>query len=122
MNAKQVIISWEEYLNSANLNNLVDLYAHDAVLWGTFSNVIRNRSDLIREYFQDLFKKRDIKVSFNDSYNRVYEGMHLYSGTYKFSYIDQELKIINARYTFVVCKDSNGKYKIVEHHSSVIPG
>lgn len=122
MNAKQVIISWEEYLNSANLNNLVDLYAHDAVLWGTFSNVIRNKSDLIREYFQDLFKKRDIKVSFNDSYNRVYEDMHLYSGTYKFSYIDQKLKIINARYTFVVCKDSNGKYKIVEHHSSVIPG
>lgn len=121
MNSKQVIASWEECLNSANLNNLVDLYSQNAVLWGTFSKVIRNNSDLIREYFQELFKKRDLKVSFNASFNRVYDDTHLYSGTYKFSYINKELIIINARYTFVVCKHSNDIYKIVEHHSSVIP-
>ena len=121
MCSQKIITSWENYLNNADLNNLINLYAEDAVLWGTFSNVIRDNLDLIREYFQELFKKRDLKVSFNASCNRVYEDTHLYSGTYKFSYIDQELIIINARYTFVVCKDRNGKYKIVEHHSSVIP-
>ena len=121
MCSQQIITSWEKYLNNADINNLINLYAEDAVLWGTFSNVIRDNLDLIREYFQELFKKRDLKVSFNASFNRVYEDTHLYSGTYKFSYIDEELIIINARYTFVVCKDRNSKYKIVEHHSSVIP-
>ena len=121
MNSQQIINSWEKNLNNANLNKLINLYAEDAVLWGTFSNIIRNNTDLIREYFQNLFKKKELKVCFITSNNRVYESANLYSGTYEFSYMDQDLIKITARYTFVICKDSRQEYKIVEHHSSVIP-
>lgn len=121
MDADCLLKQWEEYFNDGDLTSIIKLYASDAILWGTFSKIIRNNPDLIKEYFQGLFLKKNIKVNFNSSSTRVYADTYLYSGTYEFSYIDEELVKFPARFTFVICKDESGSYKIVEHHSSLIP-
>lgn len=121
MDADQILDQWEKYLNDGDLPNIVKLYANDAILWGTFSKVIRNNPDLIKEYFQELLLKKNFKVDINSSSARVYSDTYLYSGTYEFSYVDKELVKFPARFTFVICKDESGSYKIVEHHSSLIP-
>ncbi len=121
MNADQVLKQWEKSLNNGDLTNVVSLYAKDAVLWATFSKIIRNNPDLIEQYFQDLLQKKNFRVNFSSSNGRAYENTHLYSGTYEFSYLDSNLITFPARFTFVICKNEAGGYKIVEHHSSLIP-
>ena len=121
MEAKDVISKWEGYLNNSELSGIVNLYLDNAVLWGTFSNHIRNNSELISEYFQSLLQKKELKVNFSSTTTRTYADISIFSGTYEFSYMEEELVIHRARYTFVVCKDDSGNYKIAEHHSSLIP-
>ena len=121
MDADQVLINWEHCLNCNDLQGIVDLYESNAVLWGTFSNIIRDNPELIKEYFSGLFEKKQLKVQFSKKYNREYSDTCIFSGTYEFSYLEDEQIYFPARYTFVVCKNNTGDYKIVEHHSSLIP-
>ncbi len=121
MDADNVINNWGRYINSGDLPSIVNLYSSDAILWGTFSNIIRNNSDLIEEYFRGLFQKNSLCVNFNSIHTRLYSDIYLYSGTYEITYKEIELVQFNSRFTFVVCKTKGDKYKIVEHHSSVIP-
>ena len=121
MDADHVLKQWEIYINNGDLPNIVKLYANNAMLWGTFSTILRDNPELIRDYFQKLFQRKNFKVNFSSAKNRVHSGVSIYSGTYDFSYVDIELISLPARYTFVICKLDSGDYKIVEHHSSLIP-
>ena len=122
MDADQVLNNWEQCLNSGDLQGIVNLYSTDAVLWGTFSKVIRNNHKLIKEYFDGLFKKKQLKVQFNSQYSRSYSDVYIYSGEYEFSFMEDEKVCIPARYTIVVYENNTGEFKIVEHHSSLFPG
>ncbi len=121
MIAGSVLDQWEKSLNDGDLPNIVALYAKDAVLWGTFSKVTCDNPDLIKKYFAGLFQKTNLKVRFNSLTTRAYADVYVHSGTYEFSYVHAELITFPARFTFVVYKDAGGNYKIVEHHSSLIP-
>jgi hypothetical protein len=112
---------WEACLNAADLDGIISLYADDAVLWGTFSDVIRNTPALIREYYQVLYRKKNLKVKFGSSTSRSFGKAVLYSGEYEFTYEDNELIICPARFSFVFYKDNDSVYKIVDHHSSLTP-
>lgn len=121
MEADQVLKTWEECLNKGDLTNIVGLYSNNAVLWGTFSKIIRDSPELIEEYFEGLFKKDLLRVHFSLIRSRIHNGTFLYSGTYEFSYMDRKLVILPARFTFVVGRDEEVGYRIMEHHSSLIP-
>ena len=121
MDAENIIQEWEICLNKNDLNAIVGLYLEDAMLWGTFSKVMRGTSELIQEYFQGLFAKQELKVNFSTISSRKYGDTTVFSGTYEFSYREKEMITHAARFTFVVCKDNNGNFKIAEHHSSLVP-
>ncbi len=121
MEADQVLKKWEECLNNGDLANIVSLYSDNAVLWGTFSKIIRDSSELIEEYFEELFKKNLLRVHFGLIRPRTHNGTCLYSGMYKFSYMDRKLVILPARFTFVIGHDKEAGYRIMEHHSSLVP-
>lgn len=121
MNANDVINAWERCLNEKSLSTIKSLYLEDAVLWGTFSKVIRDNSDLIGEYFQELFEKDELSVNFSSKLSRNYESTTIFSGTYEFSYREGEMVTHAARFTFTLCNDNEGNLKIAEHHSSLIP-
>ena len=121
MDADYVFKQWEQHINAGNLFKVVGLYAKDAVLLGTFSKIICNSPDLIRKYFIEIFRRKNLRVTFSSMESRCYSEIYLYSGTYEFSYEDKELITIPARFTYAIGKDETGNYKIVEHHSSLIP-
>lgn len=121
LDAEQTLRQWENSLNKNDLPGVLALYASDAVLWGTFSKTIRNTPDLIREYFEALLQKENVRVVFGATESKVYKGVHLFSGSYEFSYEDDGIVVFPSRFTFAVCKVEDGSYKIIEHHSSVMP-
>lgn len=112
---------WKVALSSGDETNVTKLYKHDAVLWGTLSPVIRDTPELIREYFVKFATLEDIKVEFSDPVVRVYENTAINTGYYTFSWKENGHSIaVPARYSFVYIRE-NGDWKILDHHSSVIP-
>jgi hypothetical protein len=116
-----IIKNWEKLFNENSLN-IVNTYADNGVLIGTFATKIKKGREFIAPYFTNLFKKENLKVKFDNDvfFNEFIDG-YILSGFYKFSYIDmEERKSISARYSFVV-QNINGKSLIINHHSSEIP-
>lgn len=120
--ADKILEEWGECINTHDINRIIKLYDKDAMLWGTFSIILRDNHDLIKGYFVELFAKDNLAVRFKSSKNRVYANTFIFSGSYELSYENQGLKVLPARYTFVIRKFAEDNYKIIEHHSSLVPG
>ncbi len=119
--AESLLSEWERCFNNTDLDGIISVYAKDAVLWGTFSDVIRDTPKLIREYFKVLFARKNLKVKFGPSELRSYGQAAIYSGEYEFSYQDNGLIVCPARFSFVFYKVEGEVYKIIDHHSSLKP-
>ncbi len=119
--ADNILKEWGECINTHDLSRILTLYTKEAMLWGTFSTILRDEHELIKDYFVDLFTRDQFAVKFKSSKNRVYGDIFIYSGNYEFSFVQQEKIILPARYTLVIHKFSENDYKIVEHHSSLVP-
>ena len=119
--AENLLRNWEECLNKGDLDGIVSLYTCDAVLWGTFSDIIRDTPELIREYFEILFYKKNLRVEFGQSNLRSFGQAAIYSGEYEFSYESADMIKCPARFSFVFYKDGSGMYRIIDHHSSLKP-
>jgi len=116
---------WKENLavgTTENPDKILSLYAKDAVLWGTISSTRRDDPAAIRDYFVNAYKNLPkLTVTFQDPYIRVYGNMAINTGSYTFSYVkDAEIKTLPARYSFSYVK-RNGRWLIVDHHSSGMP-
>ena len=107
---------WVEKIKTNDANQVADLYHKDALLLGTFSDIERRGLVLIQEYFEGLFFS-EIGVEIvtrNDFKTRI---LTTCSGLYNFK-VNGE--ITEARYTFVFIKVKDN-WKILTHHSSVLP-
>ena len=113
---------WATLFVDDNPDQILTLYAPDAVLWGTLSPTVRQGPAALREYFAAAFKiLPGHRVSFGEQLIRVYGKTAVNTGYYTFSYVkDGETKTIPARYSFVYVKTDQG-WLIVDHHSSAMP-
>ena len=112
---------WEHGFSSNAIENILALYAEDACLWGTLSPVQRTGSAAIRDYFEQAFVYQNRKVIFNSTCIRCYDDMAVSSGAYTFSFDrDGEKQVIPSRFSLVYAR-LDGKWLIVEHHSSAMP-
>jgi hypothetical protein len=112
---------WEMLFNKNDIS-IIDTYANNGILIGTFATKIKKGRETIKPYFEGLFKKQNLRVAFdNDVFVNELDNAYIVSGFYEFSFDeDGERKKINTRYSFVV-QNVNGKMLIVNHHSSEIP-
>jgi uncharacterized protein (TIGR02246 family) len=115
-------LAWGLVLAEHDPKKMVQLYAEDAVLWGTLSPTLRSGRTALRDYFAAAFKRApDLKVSFGDQLIRVYGNAALNTGYYTFSLAKGgETKSFPARYSFTYVKQGEG-WLIVDHHSSALP-
>jgi uncharacterized protein (TIGR02246 family) len=113
---------WARVFADDNPDAILGLYAREAVLWGTLSPTRRETPEALREYFVGAFKALPgHKVSFGDQLIRVYGNTAINTGYYTFSYVkDGQPQSLPARYSFVYVKH-DGKWQIVDHHSSAVP-
>ena len=112
---------WGKAFSSNSVENILALYEKHACLWGKLSPVQRTDSESIRDYFDGAFKYKERKVIFEDSTIRCYGDMAISSGRYTFSFVkDGEQLTMPSRFSLVYTL-RDGKWLIVEHHSSIIP-
>lgn len=122
--ADQAFATWREALSSNKPDNVVNLYAPDAVLLATLANKpITNHHDRMA-YFTQLMKRPNLSVKVDEEFGRVLsDNAVALSGLYTFSFQDQPSVTVKvpARYTFVFVKNQDNTWQIVEHHSSKLP-
>jgi uncharacterized protein (TIGR02246 family) len=113
---------WADAFSRDTPDEIVAMYDKEAVLWGTSSPVRRDGPEQIRAYFVSAFERlRDRKVTIGDQLIRVYNDIAINTGYYTFrSTVNGEIKESPARFSFVFRK-RNGRWVIVDHHSSAMP-
>ncbi|MDX2163986.1 MAG: DUF4440 domain-containing protein [Gammaproteobacteria bacterium] len=112
--------AWAKALSSNNPKKIADLYAPGALLYATFQNQLDSPA-AIQGYFTKLMKHPNLAVKFTKQSIRMFSDAAINSGFYTFSYTDHgKMVSVPARYTFVFAHEPSG-WKIVDHHSSVLP-
>ena len=112
----ELLQEWVNAIKSGDPKQVTDLYHVDGILLGTFSNKERVGHELILEYFENLLKS-PVEVEIVSEHFSTSELFAVNSGLYNFV---TGGKTINARFSFVY-KRHNTEWKIISHHSSVMP-
>jgi hypothetical protein len=112
---------WRAAYDSREPKRITGQYAADAALWGTNLKVIATTPSAVAEYFKDAPDRPDARVVFGEQNIRVYGDFALNSGTYTFKGVrDGKPSSTPARYSFAF-RRQEGKWLIVDHHSSRLP-
>ena len=111
---------WNEALQSGDPDQVVALYASDAILLPTLSNDVRHHHTEMHAYFVDFLKRKPFGT-INESNIRDLGELAVHSGVYSFNLTtDGQQSLAQCRFTFVYRK-IDGDWKIIEHHSSLMP-
>ena len=112
---------WLSSFSEDTSNNICSLYDEQASLWGTLSPIKRDSIALVKDYFDQIFKYQHRYIELNDSSIRFFGDIAICNGLYTFSWVKEGIKITTAaRFTFVFI-EKNGRWLIIEHHSSALP-
>ncbi len=113
---------WFAALESGDPDQVVKLYAQDAILLSTLKGDVKKGQQKIRDYFEKDFLPKKPLGKTVELHTRVLGGVAVNSGIYSFEVDDEEngRVEVEARYTFVY-EWQKDDWKIVEHHSSLNP-
>ena len=114
--ASELLQKWTSAIKNGDPKQVTKLYDENGILLGTFSPKERVGHELILEYFESLLKS-PVEVQIVSEHSHVFESTAVNSGLYNFI---TDGKIINARFSFVYSKNDD-EWKIISHHSSVLP-
>jgi uncharacterized protein (TIGR02246 family) len=113
--------AWTDNFSRHNLEGLLALYDRDAVFWGTSSPILRDTPELIRDYFKGV-PTSTMTVAVTDARVRVLGNVAVSTGLYTFTAMrNGQPDPRPARFSFTY-RLENGRWLIVDHHSSSIPG
>lgn len=108
---------WNNALQTRNPEEVVRLYATNAILLPTVSNKVRRTHAEIEDYFAG-FLARGPSGTINESDVRWFGDIAIHSGIYTFSFTDKSQ--LQARFTYVYRWDG-AAWQIIQHHSSQMP-
>lgn len=111
---------WIETLKTLDPEKVATLYSDDAVLLPTLSKEVRHSQSAIRDYFSHFLALKP-RAEVLQQTIRSYGQVATNSGLYKFfTEIEGAEHVVVARFTFVYRRDGDA-WKIVDHHSSMLP-
>jgi len=118
--AEELFKKWNDALQTGSAKNVTALYAEDAILLPTVSNLPRTTPAEIEDYFNHFLEKKPFGIikdrNIKQGCNKLTDA-----GVYDFEVISNGKKeVVPARYTFVY-EYRNNVWKIVHHHSSMMP-
>jgi uncharacterized protein (TIGR02246 family) len=112
---------WNAALGTLDADKVADRYAPHAVLLPTVSNEVRTDRAQIVDYFQHFLESHPKGTIVKSNIDILDADSAIDSGTYEFALEkDGKKTTVDARYTFVY-ELINGKWLIVNHHSSAMP-
>ncbi|WP_328791350.1 SgcJ/EcaC family oxidoreductase [Streptomyces sp. NBC_00273] len=115
--------TWNKALQTGDPKKVADLYASDAVLLPTVSNKIRTDRAEIVDYFEHFLQNEPAGAKVETIVNVLDKNSAIDTGVYAFTLTDPKTgakSTVKARYTYEYEK-RNGKWLIVNHHSSKMP-
>lgn len=109
---------WNQALASEDPAQVAQLYDRDALLLPTLSAELRETPEAITAYFATFLTRHP---SGTVTHRQIELGCNLAvdAGTYRFALHDPEARV-EARYTFVYGR-RDGEWRILHHHSSLVP-
>ena len=111
---------WNNALLTEDPDKVVACYATDAILLPTVSAKVRHNLEEIRNYFVHFLSKKPHGRIIEQNI-RKYDRIAINSGLYTFSLTEDGGRTdVAARFTFVYRKFDDG-WRIIEHHSSILP-
>jgi uncharacterized protein (TIGR02246 family) len=112
---------WNAALQTGSPELVASLYAQDAVLLPTVSNRVRTTRLQIADYFHHFLALQP-RGTINQQFIRILgPDLALNAGVYTFDLVrDGRPEQVTARYDFLY-KRVNGRWLIVDHHSSKMP-
>ncbi|ANT65428.1 MULTISPECIES: nuclear transport factor 2 family protein [Prosthecochloris] len=120
---EDILESWVLAVNAGDCDRIMSLYDERAVLIPTFSNRTLSTPEALREYFQKLGSREQLKVWLHRKKLHVQSiggSIFALSGLYCWEFmVDDELLRFEARFTYVL--DTESERPIRHHHSSQIP-
>ncbi|MGG8408289.1 SgcJ/EcaC family oxidoreductase [Streptomyces sp. 12297] len=114
---------WNAALQSGDARKVADRYARDAVLLPTASPRIRTTRAEIVDYFEHFLQKKPKGQKIRSVINILDRNSAIDAGLYRFHLTDPKTgakTAVDARYTYEYEK-RDGRWLIVNHHSSVLP-
>lgn len=120
--ARAVCTAWLRAINAGRIDEVVALYADDAILLPTFSPHVLRTPERRRAYFERLAKQPGLEVALHEKTLRVERTgpVQVASGIYSFRFeIDEVPLTFEARFTFVI--DATATRPVLHHHSSQLP-
>ena len=117
LDIRVLIDKWNLALQTRDPMKVVELYADDAILIPTVSNIVRHNHEEIKDYFTKFLQKGP-KFEIDEINIRMIDKLAVNSGTYTVTFDDDTLA--KARFTFVY-QNINQGWLIIEHHSSIMP-
>jgi hypothetical protein len=91
------------------------------VLWGTSAKTVSPTPASIAEYFKDAKKRPDARVTLGEQHIRVYGDVAISTGYYTFTDVRDGKSVTNPSRNTFVYRYRDGKWLIVDHHSSRVP-
>lgn len=109
---------WNQALTSGEPAQVAQLYDRHALLLPTLSAQLRGTPEAITAYFATFLTRQP---SGTVTHRQIELGCNLAidAGTYRFALHDPEAQV-EARYTFVYGR-REGEWRILHHHSSLVP-
>jgi uncharacterized protein (TIGR02246 family) len=112
---------WISAFNRKSTDDIVALYAPDAVFHGTSSPLLRDTPALVRDYFNGLSNLGNSTMATGEHRVQLLGDVAISSGFYIRSATDNgKTAQTPARFTFVY-ERRGGQWLIVAHHSSALP-
>jgi uncharacterized protein (TIGR02246 family) len=112
---------WNATLATGDSAKVASLYAVDGVLKPTVSNEVRDTPASIKNYFDKFLKSHPVGTINYRHIRMLGADAAVDSGVYTFKLTkDGKVEDVQARYSFVY-KKVDGTWKIMSHHSSVMP-
>ena len=114
--------AWVSAVETGTADDIVSLYDKDSVMLSAFATDPLTSHAQLRDYFGKVVKEPNRKVDVTAQDVRRFGNVASNTGLYVFHFEqDGEPMDIPARFTFVYVL-SGGKWSIISHHSSIVPG
>ena len=120
--AKENFKKWNDALQTLDSKNVDALYFDNATFLPTLSKEFKRGQKGADEYFEHFLQKNPFGMVVLEEEQGLGDNCYIHSGMYNFEVGEESNReTVEARFTFVWQKDSDGKWKIIHHHSSLRP-
>ena len=113
---------WNHALATKDPDVVAALYSEEVSFLPTLSSKFIKGGTEAKGYFQHFLEKSPIGEIVEERVQSLGDDAYLHSGKYNFTLgPDDQRQVVEARFTFAWKKDNQREWKIIHHHSSIMP-